>query len=77
MILLIFSLVFVGTKFLSIFDVNLPNDLYVHILGSYIIGGSTFGIYTIISQIRQRFLAQTIEIFIKWIIWVRKSNKKI
>eukprot|EP01080_Neovahlkampfia_damariscottae_P000743 gene743-8995_t len=62
----------VGKGFLSLLQFDFPNDLYVHILGCYMIGGSTFGTYTIITQLRQRFFTQSLSIFIKWTIWFAK-----
>lgn len=67
-------IVSVGKYFLKILSVDLPNDLYVHVLGCYIIGGSVFGVYTVVSQIRQRIFKDSLSIFVKWFIWVRKGS---
>jgi hypothetical protein len=64
------SLVCTGKYFLSLIRFELPNDIYVHILGSYLIGGFGFSIYFIIAQIRQRFFFESLGIMLKWTLWV-------
>jgi hypothetical protein len=66
-----------GKYFLNLIHFDLPNDIYVHILGSYLIGSLGFGIYFIISQVRQRFFFESLTILFKWTLWVFVSLFKV